>query len=109
MNAYGKRYGKRKAKEAIADETAIFIEHCDLIILWILHEVFGFGAKRLRRYYRAFSEAYDVFRDKYRREDDIRTLGERGDTVVLKVRLKEIGFDYDAEGEEILKEKEANG
>lgn len=111
MNSYGKRHARRKMKEAIADETAVFIEHCDLIILWTLHEVLGLGATRLRRYYKTFCKAYDEFKDRYRQEDDARTLGERGDTLVLKTRLKEIGFDYDKEIDAIQKEieEEANG
>ena len=111
MNSYGNRHARRKMKEAIADETARFIEHCDLIMLWSMHEVLGLGATRLRRCYKTFCKAYDDFRDRYRREDDVRTLGERGDTLVLKARLKEIGFDYDAEIDAIQKEmeEEANG
>lgn len=108
MNALGKKAVRRYMKQQINDEMINYVEHCDLVVLWVLHNVFGFGEKRLRKYYRAFMKLYDEFQNRYKREDDIQTLGERGDSVALKAKLKEIGFDYDKEIEEAKNEMENN-
>ena len=97
MKAYGKNAQRRIVKKYVAEESDAFIEHCDLIYLWLLHELDGMGAVKLRRHFRGFVKMYDNFKHRYMQEDDINTLGERCDTIVLKKRLAEIGFDYDKE------------
>lgn len=97
MNAYGKKAQKRQMRKAIIDEASAFVEHCDLIYLMLLHEKDGYGAVRLRRHFRDFVKLYDEYKERYLNADDLDTLGERGDTLALKKKLAEIGFDYDKE------------
>lgn len=104
MKAYGKSAKRRIMKQMIVEESSAFIEHCDLIYLWLLHEIDGMGAVRLRRHFRAFVGVYERFKEKYRQDNDVDTLGERCDTIALKKKLAEIGFDYDKEYAEALAE-----
>lgn len=97
MKAYGKNAQRRMMKQLIAEESSAFIEHCDLIYLWLLHEIDGMGAVRIRRHFRAFVSVYEQFKEKYMQDNDVDTLGQRCDTIALKKRLAEIGFDYDKE------------
>lgn len=76
------------------------IQYLDMLALMVLHTEFGFGAERLKRYYRAISELADA----YRRYDDPRGPDwgrkdkyghEKLVLYALKRDLKAIGFDYD--------------
>ena len=84
------------------------IMYLDMLALLALHEVFGFGAERLRRYYDAIERMDEYYRDRYTAADEP-DWGKKdkrgyGKTVLwaLKRDLKEIGFDYDAECEKGL-------
>lgn len=85
------------------------IEYLDMICLMALHEEFGFGAVRLRRYYDAISRMNDHYL-KYngsaeplfgRRSKDGMT---RMDHWAVKRDLMNLGFDYDK-----IVEEEKNG
>ena len=45
----------------------------DAMILWVLHEQFGFGAKRLRRYYDSFRASTNALIERYQMDtgDDV--------------------------------------
>lgn len=82
------------------------IQYLDMVALMVLHEEFGFGAERLKRYYRAIGKVdaeYSRYRDP--RTDpgwgqkDRLGVG-RVDVWKLKKDLHDIGFDYDAMVEE---------
>ena len=74
----------------------------DMLALMVLHEEFGFGAQRLKRYYNAIMDMdarYSVYRDGHdpdwgKKDKDGNT---RLDIYKLKKDLLEIGFDYDEE------------
>ncbi len=75
------------------------IEHADLCVLVALHDEFGFGAARLKKFYHAvvrtavrFSK-YNGINEQYGKNI------KRQDVYEMKKHLKEIGFDYDAEKE----------
>jgi hypothetical protein len=105
MQAYGKRAKMREARKTALDEFAALAEHFDLLWLWTLHtSKERYGAKRLRERFRDYIKMYDEFKRRYMTADDSTMCGDRTDTYALKKRLKEIGFDYDAECEEIRKE-----
>lgn len=78
-----------------------YIMKLDMLALLTLHNVYGFGPRRLRRYYRAIYETaqyYAKFRDGDpgygKRSKD----GKNGmELWKLKKDLYDIGFDYDAE------------
>ena len=45
----------------------------DAAVLWVLHESFGFGEKRLKRFFNAFSEKHEELRNYYELEGDANT------------------------------------
>lgn len=107
MKAYGKRAQMREARKQALEEMSACAEHFDLIVLMTLRdEAPYFGAKRLKRFFRAFVKKYDEYKARYLAADDSTVCGDRLDTHVLKQHLLDIGFDYDAECEAIRKEQE---
>jgi hypothetical protein len=69
----------------------------DALILWLLHEKFGFGVKRLRRFYELFSAEFDALEKRYELE--------KADNAWLCThKLKEYGVDI----EKWNKEEEKN-
>ena len=59
----------------------------DAMILWVLHSCFGFGKKRLKRFYDEFSAEHQRLREYYEMPDDGAWL--------CKHKLKDIGVDVD--------------
>lgn len=58
------------------------------MILWQLHEQFGFGEKRLKRFYDNFDKAIDSLLNRYKLSD--------ADSVWLcTLKLKDIGVDIE--------------
>lgn len=58
------------------------------LILWQLHEQFGFGEKRLKRFYDNFDKAIDSLLNRYKLSDE--------DSVWLcTLKLKDIGIDIE--------------
>ncbi len=65
----------------------------DAMILWVLHEKFGFGPKRLRQFYEGFFGELDALLKRYEMEE--------GDDLWLCTRkLKDAGVDLAAWHEE---------
>ena len=65
----------------------------DALILWVLHEKFGFGIQRLRRFYNCFTKEIENLLDRYELKDD--------DQVWLCThKLKEYGIDLEKWHEE---------
>lgn len=61
----------------------------DAMVLWVMHVVFGFGKKRLRRYWEACFREHRNLREYFEfSEDDMGWLYSR--------KLKEIGVDIEA-------------
>ncbi len=93
-----------------------YIMRLDMVCLLVLHEEFGFGAERLKRYYRAIcpmADRYARYNDS--REPDFGKKTKEGfcrmELWKLKRDLHNIGFDYDAivaeEDEKSARELEA--
>ena len=107
--AGGKIYGvdfSKKEQEAInreiqaqcAEYDRKNVLEIDAIILWLLHEHFGFGMKRLRKFFDLFATEIAALCDRYEMEKD--------DSVWLcTYKLKEYGLDI----EQWNKEDENNG
>ena len=66
-------------------ENQVNVEAC---ILWAMHELLGFGPKRLRRFYFGFVKYYSGLLDHYEMEDDNAYLALRA--------LKDYGIDVEA-------------
>ena len=70
---------------------AVFAEHLkgganfDALVLWTLHTEFGFGAKRLRRFFDAFMTGYLELKEYYELDADTAYIAVEG--------LKKIGVD----------------
>lgn len=71
----------RQARE-ISDKFALEL---DATILWTLHEGFGFGAERCKRFYNKVVECREDLLKRYDMEDDAE--------FILIHKLKEIGID----------------
>lgn len=66
----------------------------DAMILWQLHEQFGFGEKRLRRFYDAFHKNIEALGERY-------AMCEYDEEVWLcSFKLREIGIDIEQWAEE---------
>ena len=108
MNSYTKRtrykLNRETLKIEVRQEMDKYAEHFDLCMLWTLH-LRGYGAKRLREFYHDFTDVFNEFKRRYYDPDDMKVFGERGDTYMLKERLKKIGFDYDKEVKELVNER----
>lgn len=64
-------------------------EEYDAIVLWLLHEKFGFGEKRLRRFYDLYASEVRSLLDRYKMNNS--------DAVWLcTYKLKEYGIDIHA-------------
>ena len=88
-------------KQAITlDSYYEHIEYIDCVILMTLHETYGFGTKRLRRFYESINaiyhryERYNTKREVKFGQRDAEGIG-RMDLYMIKEDLKSIGFDYD--------------
>ena len=66
--------------------------------LWILHEEFGFGPERLKRFFMSYSKNIDELVARYR-DDDGKVLK---DTFLCTMKLKEYGIDLAEWEKEIL-------
>lgn len=66
-------------------ENQVNVEAC---ILWALHELLGFGPKRLRRFYLGFIRYYSALLDHYEMED--------GNAYLALRALKDYGVDVEA-------------
>jgi hypothetical protein len=101
MKSFNSKMRKKIFRKTVGDEVMKAAEIYDLTMLWTLHEDFGFGAVRLKRFYDSFVKTYRYMRDRYYCEGDEELFGSRTDAYVLKERLKAIGFDYDKEVKEL--------
>ena len=80
-----------------------YLEHCNLQILLVLHEEFGFGAGRLERFMHRYREMYREMHDRYIavEEDwgpdpDDPYRGSTHSRAMKRKLLEYVGLDYDA-------------
>ena len=102
MKAYRKKAQMRSIAMDLHDQMSEYVQMLDLNNLLELHEKRGFGAKRLYEHMYGIAKRHIDNEYHYMGKDDKETLGVRGDVLVMKQRLSEIGFDDDAACEEIL-------
>lgn len=103
MNAYQKyleRRRKGQTRNIVEENVDGYIQHMDMIVLVVLHDEYGFGARRLRKVYESIVKKAEEYK-KYIADNDRVYFNdaqgrEREDTYNLKKHLKQIGFDYDA-------------
>lgn len=100
MNALRRYTMSKEEKRALQAEVARqsreisdrFALELDATILWALHEKFGFGAKRCRRFYDCVYEVRENLLKKYEMQDDCE--------FILIYKLKEYGIDLKKWSEE---------
>lgn len=69
----------------------------DAMVLYTLHEVFGFGKSRLRKFYSEFKKTYHELQDYYCMPDDV--------PFICLIKLKNLGVDLKKWYEEDEREK----
>lgn len=89
LSAAEKKAMDLEIQRELAEYDRKHLAEMDALILWVLHERFGFGAKRLRRYYDSFWAATGGLLKRYEMDT--------GDDVWLCTQmLKRIGVDIEA-------------
>ena len=63
----------KEIKSQLLDYDKQYFLDMDAAVLWALHKEFGFGAKRLRRFFDRFSEIHQELRNYYQLDDDTNT------------------------------------
>lgn len=63
----------KEIKAQLMDYDKQYFLDMDAAVLWALHKEFGFGAKRLRRFFDRFSVIHEELRDYYQLDDDTNT------------------------------------
>ena len=87
-SAEERRAMKEEINRQIVETNREYKNDFDAMILWTLHELCGFGKKRLREVYDAFADKYDELVDHYEAPD-------KG-AWIANYKLREIGVDISA-------------
>lgn len=88
LTAAEKKAMDMEINRQIAEADRRYTDDIDAMVLYTLRVHLGFGAKRLRRFYEAFSAEHDRLIQHYEMPDDFVWL--------CKEKLKEIGVDVEA-------------
>ena len=77
---------RREARTQMLEQHRKINADFDAMVLWVLHSRFGFGKKRLERFYEEFLKEYEEMKEYYASNDD---------TIIFAARekLKRIGVD----------------
>lgn len=88
MSAAEKKAMDMEIQRQLAEYDRKHIREIDALVLWELREQFGFGNKRLKKFYDNFSRGIEALISRYEME--------QGDDVWLcTYKLKEIGCDLE--------------
>lgn len=93
-----KAMNKEINAQILEKDTAYYLD-MDAAVLWVLRVGFGFGKKRLRRFFDLFAKSHEELRKHYELDDDDNGIW------ICRKQLKEYGVDVDA----WEKELEQNG
>ncbi len=80
----------------LAEKSKDWYKNIDSLILFVLHEEFGFGKSRLERFMRKLVSANNELVDYYKMEDS---------DFICKTKLRRIGVDVDKLNKEIENER----
>ena len=75
-------------RRQLAEYDKCHILELDAMILWVLHEQFGFGYKRLRRFFECFAESLNKLLERYDMDSSDRLW-------ICTRKLKEYGIDLE--------------
>lgn len=87
----------QEVRKQYAEVTKQWDSDYEAMMLWILHECYGFGKKRLLEFRKVFMQEAKNLRDFYEMPED--------PAYPAKAKLKEIGIDVDR----LLEEEQTNG
>lgn len=93
LNAAEKKALHAEIRRQVAEYDRQNRVNAEACILWALHELLGFGPKRLRRFYLGFIQYYSALLDRYEMEDDNAFLALRA--------LKDYGIDVEEWNKEV--------
>lgn len=88
LTAAERKAMKLEINRQIAEFERSHVNDLDILVLYVLHVHLGFGKKRLRRFYEAFTAEHNKLIEYYEMPDDNVWLADR--------KLKEIGVDVAA-------------
>ena len=75
-------------RKQIFEQQKQYCNDTDALILYVLHAHLGFGKKRLREFYEAYSKELTKLTEYYEMPED--------DAFLARIKLKEIGVDIEA-------------
>ena len=61
---------RREINAQILKKDDLYWQDVDAAVMWTLHKTFGFGKKRLRRFYEALADIHTGLRQRYELDDD---------------------------------------
>lgn len=88
MSAAEKKAMDLEIQRQLAEYDRKHLVEIDAMILWVLHDRFGFGPKRLRQYYDAFRKGINDLVERYQMDKD-------DDIWLCTQMLKRIGVDVE--------------
>jgi hypothetical protein len=89
LTAAEKKAMEKEILRQLAEDNRKNVIEVDAMILWQLHEVFGFGPKRLKKFFDAFVPGIEEVADNYEMQDT-------DDKIWLFThKLKEYGIDLE--------------
>lgn len=89
QDAYDKEIRKVAKREAI-NEVKKCVRDADAVILWTLHDEFGFGKARLERFLRRYNWLKNQLLERYEFDD-----GDKGVAWYCRKELEKIGVNVD--------------
>lgn len=96
MSSSEKKAMEMEIRRQLAEFDRKHVLEIDASVLWTLHDVFGFGPKRLKQFYDNFSSSIDSLLDQYEMDDC--------DYIWLCTKkLKEYGIDIEEWDKERMK------
>ncbi len=87
MSSAERQAVKAEIKRQLAEYDTKHATEIDAMVLWILHDKFGFGAKRLRQFHDCFFTAMDELKERYEMENE--------EIWLCTHKLKALGIDVD--------------
>lgn len=88
LSAVEKKAMDKEIRRQLAEYDAKHKLELQALVLWQLHEQFGFGEKRLKRFYDNFDKSIDALISRYQLE-------ETDNVWLCTLKLKEFGIDIE--------------
>lgn len=88
LNAAERQAMKTEIKRQLAEYDSHHATEIDAMVLWVLHDKFGFGPKRLRKFHDCFFAAMDELNERYEMKNE--------ELWLCTQKIKALGIDLDA-------------